>query len=115
MAIILNRDALAHAEKLISAGEVEKVDSNWAAEKPTQDELVKFINTHSMAEYGLWFLGKNNQYPENAKEHYVYPHGDLKEVQRCALVDSMKETEKNGLKEIAHAAKRLLDMIDKKK
>lgn len=112
MAIILNRSGFEHAERLIKEGEFETFDADWHEERPTPDEVGNFINTHYIQEYGLWFLAINDQYPDTTTEYYEYPHGDLKEVQRCALVHSMIHAEKNGHKEIAHAAKKLIDMID---
>lgn len=113
MAIKLHKDGYENAVRLIKAGEVSTFDANWNEEKPTPDEVVRFINAHFMSEYGLWFLGTDDKFPDNAKEHYVFPYGDLKMVQRCALVDSIKKSEKNH-PEITNAAKQLLDMIDKK-
>lgn len=110
----LHKKAVEKAEKLIHAGEIETFDSNWEAEKPTPDEVNHFINTHFLEEYGLFFLGIDTSKPKNVKEHYVYPHGDLKEVQRSALVDTIKKAEKAGHKEIVDVAKRLLDMVDKR-
>lgn len=114
MAIKLNKSAIEHAKKLIQAGEVESFDSDWNEEKPTPTEVDHFISSHFLKEYGLWFLGRNTDIEDTNKEHYVYPYGDLKEVQRCALVDSLAQAEKRGYKDVAQAAQELLDLIDKK-
>lgn len=113
-AVHLNKKALEQAERLIKAGEIEGFDSNWEAEKPTSDELNYYLNTHTTEEYGLWFLGINPSMPKEVKEHYEYPYGDLKTVQRSALVDTHQRAQKNGHNEIAQAAKRLLEMFDAK-
>lgn len=110
----LNRKAIEQAERLIKAGEVEGFDSNWEAEKPTVDEVLAYLNAHSMEEYGQWFLGINQGMPKNVKEHYDYPYGDLKTVQRSALVDTIARAEKAGHKDIVQAAKKLLEMFDKR-
>lgn len=112
MAMILNRSGFEHAERLIKAGEFESFDADWNEERPTPDEVGNFINTHYIQEYGLWFLGMNDEHADTTKEYYEYPHGDLKEVQRSALVHSLAHAEKNGHKEIAHAASKLIEMID---
>lgn len=112
-AVNLNKKALEQAERLIKAGEIENFDSNWDAEKPTGDEINHYLNTHYMDEYGMWFLGVDSSQSKDVKEHYVYPYGDLKTVQRCALVDTIKRAEKAGHKEIVQVAKRLLEMLDK--
>ncbi|MGB8467972.1 MAG: hypothetical protein WCE21_03120 [Candidatus Babeliales bacterium] len=110
-----NQAAFNHAVTLITAGETTTFDSNWQEEQPTPDEVVRFINAHTMAEYGLWFLGTDKAHSTKAKEHYVYPYGDLKTVQRPALVDTIAKAEKNGDHEIVKAAKQLLELVDKEK
>lgn len=114
MSITLNQAAIEHAKYLINAGEIVSFDSDWNEEKPTPTEVNHYIETHYMLEYGNWFLGKNDQYESKVKEHYEYPFGDLKEVQRSALVDTIEKAEKNGHKEIASAAKHLLALVDEK-
>jgi hypothetical protein len=110
----LNKKSLEMAERLIKAGELETFDTNWEAEKPTPDEVNHYLSSHYMDEYGMWFLAVNPQVPKDNKEHYIYPYGDLKTVQRCALVDTAAQAEKAGHKEIAQVAKRLIELIDKK-
>ena len=111
MSISLNNEAVKQAERLIKAGEVETFDSDWNEEQPTPDEIEHFIENHFIREYGMWFLGKNSQYPDTVKEHYEYPYGDLEEVQQSALAHTIKHAEKNGDHTIARIAKDLLAMI----
>lgn len=111
--IHLNKKAVEQAERLIKAGEIEGFDANWEAEKPTSDEVNYYLNTHTVEEYGMWYLGINPAHPKEIKEHYEYPYGDLKTVQRSALVDTIKRAEKSGHAEIVQMAKRLLDLFDK--
>ncbi|MBI2774494.1 hypothetical protein HYX58_00590 [Candidatus Dependentiae bacterium] len=115
MAATFNKKGYDNAVRLIKAGEISTFDANWNEEKPTQDEVVRFINTHFMSEYGLWFLGTDSKFPADAKEHYIYPYGDLKTVQRCAIVDTMEKAKKNNDAQIANSAKELLAMVDKNK
>jgi hypothetical protein len=112
MAIIFNQAAYDRAKYLIEKGEIETFDADWNEEKPTIDEIIHYLDAHYLGEYGLWFLGIDKDEPEDVKERYVYPYGDLKTVQRCALVHTIKEAEKNGHKEIVDAAKKLLEMVD---
>ena len=112
MPVKLINVAYEHAVKLIKAGEVESFDDDWSEVAPTPDEVLHFLNSHSMHEYGLWFLGRNSQFPDSAKEHYIYPHGDLKEVQKPALEDTLEKAKTNGDADIVHAANQLLAMID---
>lgn len=115
MAIKLNQAAVERAKYIINAGEVESLHTDWNEEKPTPTEVDHFLSTHYMKEYGEWFLGKNSDVADTQKEHYEYPYGDLKEVQKCALVDSIAKAEKKGDKEIARVAKELLELVDKNK
>ena len=110
MAIKLHRAGFDNAVKLIKAHEFETFP-DWDEEKPTQTEIDEFMRSHYMKEYGLWFLGTDDKYSAEVKEHYVYPHGDLKEVQLCALEDSLENAEKSGHEDIMNAAQELLDMI----
>jgi len=114
MAIKFNTMAYDNAKKLIQGKlEVAKHHSNWAEDKPTPDEVSKYLNTHDIVQnYGLWFLGLNMDIPKDAKEHYVYPTGDLKIVHRSALVESEKQAKQKGHTEIAQAARKLIDLID---
>lgn len=113
MAITLNRAGLKYAEERIREGEFDSFDTDWSEIQPTNDEVLHFVDAHDMQEYGLWFLGINNEVPAQLKEHYVYPHGDLKLVQKCALEVTAKEASQKGHKEIADAAEKLLRAIDK--
>ena|SRR5579871_4584308 len=115
MAIVLNKAALDRAKYLLKAGEVTSFDSDWNEEKPTPTEVEEYLEAHDMEEYGEWFLGKNDEFDSEVKEHYDYPYGDLKEVQRCALVHSHAQAEQRGDKEIMHAIEGLINLIDEKK
>lgn len=114
MSIKLHKLAVEQAERLIQANEVATFDKDWKEEQPTPDEINHYIDTHFMSEYGKWYLGINAKFPKEVKEHFVYPYGDLKVVQRSALVDTIKRAEKNEDMEIVIAAKRLLQLVDKK-
>jgi hypothetical protein len=114
MAIKLNQAAVERAKYIIKAGEVESFDESWSEVQPTPTEVDHFLATHYMREYGEWFLGKNSDIADTNKEHYVYPYGDLKEVQRSALLDTIAKAEKKGDSEIVRAAKELLELVDEK-
>jgi len=115
MAIVLNKAAVDRVNYLIEMGEVTSFDSDWNEEKPTPTEVEQFLEAHDMKEYGEWFLGKNDQFDPEVKEHYEYPYGDLRVVQRCALVHSHAQAERRGDKEIMHAIEGLISLIDEKK
>lgn len=112
MAIVLNKKAVEQAEANIKSGEITSFDSDWEGEKPTIDEITYYLKAHTNEEYGTWYLGINTEVPKNLQEYYEYPYGDLKTVQRSALVDTIKRAEQKGHQEIVNAAKRLLEMVD---
>ena len=115
MAIKLHEAGVAYAKKLIQAGEVMHDEAHaWQEDKPTRDEYVRFVNAHSMQEYGQWFLAVDTDKPATAMEHYLMPHGDLSLVHRCALLETQKEAQKGGYTDIEHACKELLAKVIKK-
>ncbi len=111
MAIKLNRDGFLYAQNRISSGDVDTLRGLWKDHKATEDEVDKFLETHSMYEYGQWFLGVDTDIPENSKEHYVLPYGDLKMVHKDGVEAVEHEAEQKGYKDIAQAAHTLLTMI----
>ena len=113
MAIKLNQEGLKWAQNRIKKGEVDSFPGSWKAHKASKDETDKYLETHDIHEYGQWFLGLNTEVPENSKQHYVFPHGDLKMVHTDALEEDIKAAQAQGIKEVADAAQRLLDMVDK--
>lgn len=112
MSIKFNKAGYEHALKLISNGlEVIPDQGNWDEVKPTRNEIVLFLDAHSLKEYGLWFLGIDTSRPENDPARYVYPYGDLKVVHESALTVAEQEAMDKDLTEIEDAAGTLLDMI----
>lgn len=114
MAITLNQTAFERAQSLIRAGECTAFDADWNEEKPTRDEVIEYIDNHDIEEYGLWFLGKNDAYDHGVKEHYEYPCGDLREIQRCALVHTIELAEQREDFVIVSAAEELIRLIDER-
>lgn len=115
MAIKLNEKAIAHAEELIKAHEFEYNHVPWSESSPTTNDTVRYLNTHDLEEYGEWFLGIDTDNAKmESKERYLYPLGDFNEVQRSALNFAAENAQKKNHAEVAQAAKRLLDLIEKK-
>jgi viroplasmin and RNaseH domain-containing protein len=115
MAIKLNNQAIAHAEKLIKANEVEHAAS-WAENKPTKDEEARFLNTHSLEEYGEWFLGVDTDAEKNSsKEKYSYLVGDLNEIYLSALKEIEKNARGANQHDIAKAAQNLIALAERSK
>jgi hypothetical protein len=114
MSIKLNPKAIEHAEKLIKAHEFEYNHVPWSESHPTQTQTVRYLNTHDLEEYGEWFLGVDTDNAKvESKERYVYPVGDFSEIQRSALKLAAERAQKHNHQEVAQAAQRLLDLIEK--
>ena len=115
MSILLNKAALAHAKKLIKQGDYERFSkSEWADEQASPDEENNYINHHTTADFGLWFLGITTDNPTSKKD-YVYPYGDFNEVHLCGLQDTSQRAKENGDTEIVAAAQELIKLIDAQK
>lgn len=111
MALKFHEPGFAYAQRLITEGEVLH-DSleKWQESAPDRDDKVRFLNTHSIHEYGQWFLAIDEDKPENSIERYAYPHGDFNEVHKSALLTIEQE---NPSPEITRAAQQLLSLIKK--
>jgi hypothetical protein len=91
--------------------EVEHTSNNWEEVKPTADDELHYIETHSLDEYGQWFLGINTDVAEDRKSKYVYPFGDFKVVQKSALMVVEEVAGKKHQHEIKDVAHQLLTKI----
>ncbi len=116
MAIKLHQAAYDHAKKLIEGGlEVNHQTGNWHEAAPTRDEIAKFLETHYISEYALWFLGVDTDIKEERVEKYHYPYGDLKIVYKSALLEFLDEARKKNNLDIVNAIENLIKLVDKKK
>lgn len=112
MSIKLHKAGYEHALKLIANGlEVEPDQGNWDEVQPTQDEIIRFLDTHSLNEYGLWFLGVDTSRAEKDPTRFVYPYGDLKVIHESALIEAEQDAMDKDFTEIEEAAGTLLDMV----
>ena len=74
MAVTLNRRAYEHAKELIDEGRfVFDERDDWSEHQPSALQESEYIRRHGFAEYGKWFLGINDERPENTKAHYAFP------------------------------------------
>lgn len=111
MAIQLNKQAFDNAAKIIKNKLEVEHQTDWQEARPTPNDEVRYLDTHSLEEYGLWFLGINTQADPKSKSKFVYPYGDFNVLHKSALLASKKEAEKNKDHEIVKAIDQLLAMI----
>ena len=108
----LNKIAYELAKQMIEHGfELEHDENNWKEAQPTPSESVEYLDTHSLDEYGSWFLGIDPEADPKDKAKFVYPFGDFKVVHKSALLEAEKRARMNKDHEIEQAAKRLLQLI----
>jgi hypothetical protein len=87
MAVKLNRRAYEHAKALIGEGRFEFDERDaWSEHQPSALEESEYIRLHGFAEYGKWYLGVDDERPENTKGHYEFPFGDFRKVHRCGVL-----------------------------
>jgi hypothetical protein len=114
MAIKLHAAGAAYARERIKAGEIIHDDLEaWNEDAPSRDEAVRFLNNHSIEEYGQWFLAVDTDKDKNSMQHYIIPHGDFSEVHRCALELALKAAEMKNLPDIERSVKELLKLAKK--
>ncbi|MGZ5873924.1 MAG: hypothetical protein ACXWKP_17620 [Bradyrhizobium sp.] len=116
MAVTLNRRAYEHAKELISDGTFEFDERDaWSEHQPSAEEENEFIRLHGFAEYGKWYLGINDEKPEETKGHYEFPYGDFKKVHRCGLLSAESRAGQYKHYDIETAAAHLHGMMDARK
>jgi hypothetical protein len=113
MAVKLNRTAFRYAEGLIKEGKVviDERDA-WSEHQPSAEEENEFIRRHGFGEYGRWYLGINDERPENTKGRYEFPYGDFENVHRCGVLTAESRAGQYKHFDIENAAAHLHGMID---
>ena len=87
MAVTLNAAAYNHAKGLIASGHFVYDDRDaWSEHQPTTQQENEFIRLHGFGEYAKWYLGINDEKPENTKGRYEFPYGDFTNAHRCGLL-----------------------------
>jgi len=113
MAIELNKAGYERAITMIKDElEVEHDSGNWDEVAPTENDMIRYLNTHSLAEYGAWFLGVDTDADAHDKSKFLYPFGDFNVLHKSALLLIQKDAEHHHHSEVAAAVKRLLEMIE---
>src|SRR6202049_759890 len=68
-----------------------------------------------VAEYGKWYLGINDEKPEDTKGHYEFPYGDFENVHRCGVLTAESRAGQYKRYDIENAAAHWHGMIDTRK
>jgi hypothetical protein len=113
MSVTLHQTAFAHMQKLILDGMTVYDDRDaWSEHRPSSQDENECIREHGFAEYGKWFLGTDDDEPENTKAHYKFPCGDFRKVHRCAVLSAESRAGQYKHSEIERAAAHLHGMIE---
>jgi hypothetical protein len=116
MAVTLNRRAFNHAKELINEKRfVFDERDAWSEHRPSAQEENEFLHQHGFAEYGKWYLGINDEHPEDTKGHYEFPYGDCEKVHRCGVLTAESRAGQYKHFDIENAAAHLHGMIDARK
>jgi hypothetical protein len=116
MAVTLNRRAYEHAKALIDEGRfVFDERDDWSKHQPSALHESEYIRLHGSAEYGKWFLGINDERPENTKAHYAFPFGDFRDIHRCGVLAAESRAGQYRHYDIENAAAHLHGMLEGRK
>jgi len=108
----LNKQAVAHARKLINAHKYV-LDSDWGEAQPKAADDNAYLESHSWKEYASWHLGLTEGANDETKARYAFVYGDLTRVHRTGLIACVYRAAEWRHKEIELAAHRLLQLLDK--
>ena len=113
MSVKLNRKAFEHGKELVNEGKfVFDERDAWSEHQPSAQEENDFIERHGFEEYGKWYLGINDEKPEDTKGHYEFPYGDFKKVHRCGVITAESRAGQYKHLDIENAAAHLHGMIE---
>jgi hypothetical protein len=113
MAVSLNARAAEHARNLITEGRfVYDERDAWSEHQPSAAAENRFIEEHGYDEYGRWYLGVDDEAPEDTKGHYKFPYGDFEKVHRCGLLAAESRAGQRKYFDIELAVAHLHGMLD---
>jgi len=107
----VNQDGVAHARKLIDAGEYDD-ETEWSEAAPSAAEENREREDEGQEGYGEWHLAVDPDEGEGTKGRYRFPYGDFAKVNRAALVHAKQRASQNEHPEIERAADELLQRLD---
>ena len=109
----LNRDAVAHARKLIDARQYV-LNSDWGEVQPRADDQNAYLERHSWEEYARWHLGLTDGAADQTKARFAFVYGDLRRIHRSGLIACVYRASEWRHKTVELAAHDLLQYLDSK-
>jgi hypothetical protein len=114
MTIELNTPAVKHARRLIKAGKVVRDErDDWSEDALAAADETDWLRVHGWHDFAEWHLGVDRDKNDETKGAYSFPMGDYSKVHRCAIISMESRAAQYDHPEIAKAAKKLLEQIDK--
>ena len=107
----VNKDAVAHARKLIYASSTCST-ADWGEVQPNAEDENAFLDSHSWDEYAAWHLGLTEGATDETKARYGFVYGDFRRVHRMGLIACQYRAAEWRHKEIELAAHDLLQYLD---
>lgn len=110
-AYTLNKEAVAHARKLIDERQYV-LKSDWGESQPSADDENAFLEKHKWDEFAAWHLGLTKGAADETKARYGFVFGDLRRVHRTGLIACVYRAAEWHHKTIELAAHDLLQHLD---
>ena len=107
----LNKDAVAHASKLIEAKQYV-LKSDWGESQPTAEDENSYLENHGWDEFAAWHLGLTKGATDETKGRYAFVFGDFRRVHRSGLIACVYRAAEWQHKTIEVAAHNLLQHLD---
>ncbi len=113
MSVKLNEKAFRHAKSLIGKGTVVRDErDDWSEHAPSAEDENHFLEKENWSEYAKWYLGVDDERPDDTKGHYKFPIGDFRKVHRCAVISAESRAGQNDYDAIRDALGTLPEKID---
>jgi hypothetical protein len=77
-----------------------------------QTQNNEFIRLNGCREYGKWHPGIDDEHRQDTKKRYAFPHGNFKDIHRCAVLSAESRAGQFKHNDIEIAAAHLHGMID---
>lgn len=109
MTVKLNSKGKTKANSLVSSGNVDKT-SDWSFSAEDGNKILG--DPPDWDAYGEWFLGTDDEYDKETKQHWKYPFGKNGKVYRSGLIAIRQRAAQQNETEIFDAAGALIEKID---
>jgi hypothetical protein len=110
----VNEAGVAHARKLIDAGQFDDT-TEWSQAAPSAAEENEERDDEGQEGYAEWHLAVDRSTGENTKGRYRFPYGDFSRVNRSALIHAEQRASQHDHPEIERSADELLQRLDAKR